>query len=214
MPAQHPTYETKELSESTWSDFEKLFSRGNGWDHCFCIHFQRPCGLPKTEWLRTRTERAKRNRRHKKSLVGEGRSHGILVYVNGQPVGCCQYGLAEELPRIDASHNYRNLGLAAASHKLWRITCFVVDRRHRQKGIATAALKTALESIKKQGGGIVEAYPVLDWKKLRPAEIRRRGHAPSFGNVSTHGTVSMFAKQGFKRIAAFGPINVVMRRAI
>jgi GNAT superfamily N-acetyltransferase len=212
MPAHRVAYETKELSPVTWPDFEKLFSQGNGWDHCFCIHFQRPCGLPKNEWLHTRAERAKRNRRQKKALVDQSSAHGILVYADEGPVGWCQYGLAEELPRIDGSRNYHNLALPAASHKLWRITCFVVDRRYRRRGIATLALKAALESIKKQGGGVVEGYPVLDWKQLRPLEIRRRGRAPSFGNVSMHGTVSMFAKQGFKRIAPFGPINVVMRR--
>lgn len=214
MPTQTPTYQTKELSSATWHDFENLFSRGNGWDHCFCIHFQRPSSLPKSEWLPTRVERAERNCREKKTLVDEGRAHGILVYADGGPVGWCQYGRAAELPRIDSSRNYRTRAPKEGREDLWRITCFVVDRRYRRRGIASLALKAALDSIKMQGGGLVEAYPVKDWKELRPAEVRRRGHAPSFGNVSTHGTVSMFAKQGFKRIGPFGPINVLMRRQV
>ena len=75
-------------------------------------------------------------------------------------------------------------------------------------------MQAALASIKKKGGGLVEAYPILNWDELRRCEIRRRGHAPSFGNVSTCGTVSMFAKQGFKIIAPLGPINVLMRRNV
>jgi GNAT superfamily N-acetyltransferase len=214
MPLQVQAYTTKELSNSTWRDFEKLFSQGSGWDHCQCIHFQRPCPLPKDQWLRSRAERTVRNRREKRELVERGRAHGILVYANGDAVGWCQYDRCEELPRIDASRNYRGLAPQQGSTNLWRITCFVVVRSQRRRGVATAALQAALESIKKKGGGLVEAYPLTDWGNLRRSEIRRRGRAPSFGNVSTHGTVSMFARQGFKTVAPFGILNVLMRRTV
>jgi GNAT superfamily N-acetyltransferase len=214
MPAQVQAYSTKELSNRTWRDFAKLFSQGNGWDHCQCIHFQRPGPLPKDQWLRSRAERTVRNRREKRELVERGRAHGILVYANGDAVGWCQYDRREELPRIDASPNYRGLAPQQGSTNLWRITCFVVVRSQRRRGVATAALQAALESIKKKGGGLVEAYPLIDWGNLRRSEIRRRGRAPSFGNVSTHGTVSMFERQGFKTVAPFGILNVLMRRTV
>jgi GNAT superfamily N-acetyltransferase len=214
MPAKLPAFTTKELTKKTWPDFERLFSRGNGWDHCQCMHFQRPCPWPKEQWLRSRAERSVRNRREKRELVEHGRAHGILVYANDQPVGWCQYGPKEELPRIDSSRHYRALAPEQGSIHLWRITCFVVDRKHRSRGIATVALQAALESIKKKGGGLVEAFPLIDWDKLRRSEIRRRGHAPSFGNMSTHGTISMFEKQGFETVAPFGSSNMLMRRIV
>lgn len=207
-------YRAKELSRATWADFEKLFSQGNGWDHCQCMHFHRACPLPKSQWLRSRAERAARNRLEKRRLVERGQSHGILVYRNGEPVGWCQYGRREELPRIDNSRNYRQFATDPGSVNLWRITCFVVHRKYRKRGIATAALKAALESIRKKGGGVVEAYPLIDWKELFRSELRRRGHAPSFGNVSTHGTVSMFEKQGFETLGPYGPTNVLVRTKV
>jgi hypothetical protein len=33
-------------------------------------------------------------------------------------------------------------------------------------------------------------------------------------DVSTHGSVSMFEKQGFETVAAFGSSNVLMRRIV
>ncbi len=193
-------YIIKELSPATWPDFEALFSRGNGWDFCWCMHYHRCRPLPQSEKLR-RAERSAANYPDKKALVAEGRSHGILVYFNGEPVGWCQYGRADELPRIDDDPNYR--GLAPANReRLWRITCFVVDKRFRRLGIGSVALKAALASIKVKGGGVVEGYPVANWEGV------------SFGNASTHGTVSMFRKQGFKEVAAFGERNVVMRRTL
>jgi GNAT superfamily N-acetyltransferase len=86
--------------------------------------------------------------------------------------------------------------------RFWRLTCFVVDRKYRRGGIAGVALQAALESIERQGGGVVEAYPVVNWE------------GKSFGNMSTHGTASMFKKAGFKRVAPFGNTNVVMRKTI
>jgi GNAT superfamily N-acetyltransferase len=209
----YTAYTTKELSKKTWPDFERLFSKGGGWNFCWCVHFHRPGGLPKNKWLRTRAERSVRNHREKRELVEKGCSHGILVYARGKPVGWCQYGPSEELPRIDNSRNYRGLA-PKATDRLWRITCFVVDKEYRRRGVATAALKAALEAIRSKGGGLVEAYPIPRWEDLRRSELRRRGRAPAFGNVSTHGTVPMFEKEGFKAIAPFGSINVLMRRSV
>lgn len=206
MTSELPAYTTKELSKKTWPDFEKLFSQGNGWDHCQCMHFHRPCGLPKNKWLPTRAERGVRNRREKKELVESGHSHGILVYANGEPVGWCQYGPKEELPPVDNSRKYRAHAPEPSADKLWRITCFVVLKKYRKQGVASAALKAALESIRKKGGGLVEAYPITRWESR------------AFGNESTHGTASMFKKEGFKLVAPFGSIrfstSVLMRRSI
>jgi len=196
---------TKELSRETWDDFVDLFSRRGGWDHCFCMHFHRPCSLPKDQQLRTRAERGARNCKQKKMLVDGGRAHGILVYVHDRPVGWCQYGTREELPRVDNSRKYRALAFderksralkadvrGSGAKPLWRITCFVVDKKYRRQGIATAALRAALNSIKRESGGIVEAYPISHW------ETR------AFGNESTSGTLSMFKRQGFKVVAPLG----------
>jgi acetyltransferase (GNAT) family protein len=196
---------TKDLSLATWPDFVKLFTQGNGWDHCFCVHFHRACSLPKSEWLPTRSARAVRNRRVHKKLLERNESHGILVYAEGQPVSWCQYGAAEELPRFDNSKSYRAAALDSAAlgkKKLWRISCFVVHRHFRRCGIAGIALKGALRSIEKRGGGTVESFPLADLR------------GQSFGNASTGGTVSMFTKEGFAVVSRFGNFNVVMRREI
>ena len=213
MAPQVQAYTTKELSRKTCPDFERLFSQGNGWDFCWCIHFQRPRVLPKNKRFRTREERGVRNHREKKELVENGRAHGILVYADGEPVGWCQYGPRDELPRMDANRNYREVAPPSAG-KLWRITCFVVDKKYRRRGIATVALKAALEAIKSKGGGLVEAFPIIPWEGLCRGRIRRCGHAPTFGNASTHGTQSMFEKQGFKVIGPYGQSNVLMRKTV
>jgi hypothetical protein len=74
-----PSYTTKELSDTTWPDFEDLFSRGNGWDFCACMVFQRGTHLSSVDYP-TRRDAAVRNRADKRDLVTAGGAHGILVY--------------------------------------------------------------------------------------------------------------------------------------
>lgn len=161
--------------------------------------FHRTGPLPKreTEHL-TKEQRTARNRHDKKDLVEKGCSHGILVYSDGEPVGWCQYGHKEELQRIDAGRIYKHLVLNSGGKKLWRITCFWVDRKYRRRGVASAGLKAALNSIRKKGGGLVEAYPAT-----------RNGFPADW-----FGTLSMFKKEGFEVGAPFGEDNVLVRRII
>jgi len=199
-------YTSKELSGNTWPDLERLFEKsgiGDAW-WCWCMHHHvSSYSLQENKPPRSRAERAVRNRQRKEELVEDGHSHGILVYADRDPVGWCQYGRREELPRIDNSRKYRNLALGDNAAKFWRITCFVVDKNYRMRGVASAALKAALESIRNRGGGTVEAIPVSKTDQ-------------GAGYMCT-GTVSMFEKAGFKIVAPFGvgrTTTVVMRRTI
>jgi GNAT superfamily N-acetyltransferase len=225
-----PNYQTRELSDETWPDFERLFSRGNGWDHCRCMAFQR-VQHPSRREFRTRAEVGVVNHQHKQALVEQGRAHGILVYADGEPIGWCQYGPSDELVgRLDSTVSKEGTPPA------WRVTCFVVDKQHRRKGVAGLALRAALESIQHQGGGLVEAYPITVWSHGRdasPGVAYVQGVGPvapawgSFGNVSTSGVVSMFEQEGFEAVAVCGGgasarvrslgasgCHVLMRRAI
>ncbi len=201
-------YTTKELSVKTWPDFEKLFLKpaglvGDGW-WCWCTHHHiASYSKPENQQPRTRAERAERNRRKKAELVEKECAHGILVYSDKEPIGWCQYGQRTELPRIDNSRNYREVRSRNGREKLWRITCFVIDKRYRRRGVARLALIAALDSIRKNGGGLVEAYPVI-----------KTDQGP---NYMYSGTVSMFEKAGFKTVAPLSTgrtATVVMRRTI
>src|SRR5947199_8013648 len=81
-------------------------------------------GLSTEEWKKI-------NRKDKETLVRQGRSHAILVYDEKTPVGWCQYGSRDELPRIDAGRGYRKVRQPVGAEKIWRITCFFVDKQYR-----------------------------------------------------------------------------------
>jgi ribosomal protein S18 acetylase RimI-like enzyme len=197
--ASGPGYSTQELSLNTWRDFERLFRKPGEWSNCQCMWFHRPGPRPREEVEGlTSKERNEKNFRSQKDLVKGGRSHGILVYLDGDPIGWCQYGLRDEFPRIDNASKYRGVPPTDGDERLWRITCFCVDKKHRKRGVAKVGLRAAVNSIRKDGGGMVEAYP----------STRKEG-------LALHrGTVSMFKKEGFVVVAPLGTSNLVVRRKV
>ena len=198
LNSRNPAYKTDELSPRTWGDFERLFRKPGEWGNCQCVWFHREGPRPEIELRLTSKERNERNFLLQKELVTRGRSHGVLMYLEGDPIGWCQYGPRGEFPRIEKGAKYRGIPPADANENLWRITCFCVDKKFRNRGVAKAGLHAALDSIRRGGGGIVEAYPTT----------RRKG-------LALHrGTIAMFKEEGFREVMALGPANLVVRRAI
>ncbi len=189
-------YITRELSPRTFRDFAALAVQQG---ECWCIFYQRPRPVGRGLSGEARSEL---NRKDKEALVRERRSHAILVYDGKTPIGWCQYGKREELPRIDARRTYREVAAPDDTERLWRITCFFVARSHRGKGVAKFALHAALESIRRQGGGTVEAFPVVSEKMAAVPEWR------------WFGTLGMFRREGFKTVAPLGTSGVLVRRRI
>jgi GNAT superfamily N-acetyltransferase len=146
----------------------------------------------------TERQRQRQNRADRRNLALTGTSDGVLVYDGDRAVGWCQFGPRGELPRIEQGRKYVTVPQVPPSRRLWRITCFFVDRPYRRKGVSRFALSAALEEIRRRGGGIVEAFPAT----------RDNAVAMWFG------TYSMFNDAGFSEVAPFGRSNLLMRRTV
>jgi GNAT superfamily N-acetyltransferase len=205
---------TKELSARTWPGFEDLFTRGNGYDFCACMVFQRGRHLPRSKF-RNRAAMQVENLAQKRRLVDEGRAHGILVYADGEVVGWCQYGPVDEMP-------IGGKGKPGPTDADWRITCLVTDKAHRNRGVSRRALRAALASIRGKGGGVVESYPVVWETDDRLAERFPDCDAAGVGLVNTRykgayqqlggiGTVAMLEAEGFQPVRTYDNRRLVMQ---
>ena len=185
-------FTVKPLGPSTWADFAALVERHNGvWGGCWCMAFHSEgVGRGKT---------AAQNRAEKECRVSQGTAHAALVYDGSSCVGWCQFGSPDELPRIKHRRAYRD-GFTHLPN--WRITCFFVDKAHRRKGVAAAALRGALQEIARLGGGTVESYP---------EEVAGRSVSSSFLHNCS---VSMFEKQGFERIRRIGKRHWIVAKVV
>ncbi|HEY1385641.1 MAG TPA: GNAT family N-acetyltransferase [Dongiaceae bacterium] len=185
-------FSVKPLSEATWPQFAQLVERHNGiWGGCWCMSFhEEGVGRHKTP---------AQNRSEKEARVCAGRAHAALVYDGKTCVGWCQFGPADELPRIKHKRAYDE-GLKALPD--WRITCFFVDKSYRGQGVASAALAGALKEIARLGGGTVESYP---------EDVAGRSTSSSFLH---NATLAMFERQGFKRTRRLGKNHWVVSKAV
>ncbi|RYC11307.1 GNAT family N-acetyltransferase [Nocardioides zhouii] len=156
-----PSYETRLLTPDTWDDFAALVEANNGvWGGCWCIGFH-PEGL---------AGNAEDHRLAKRAHTDAGTVHQVLVYDGDQAVGWCQFGSPAELPNIKNRKVYDKDSDALPA---WRIGCIFTSSKHREKGVARAAVTAVLEEIRSAGGGVVEAYPeqVEDRKPQRGAYL-------------------------------------------
>jgi GNAT superfamily N-acetyltransferase len=144
-------------------------------------------------------ERGSHRRGQKERRVREGTAHAALVYGGATCVGWCQFGPATELPRIKHLRVYSQ---EQGQPPDWRITCFFVDKEHRGKGVAAAALAGALHEIARLGGGTVESYP--------EDTVDRRVSAAFLYNSR----LAMFEHQGFQRVRRLGKNHWVVAKQV
>ena len=83
---------------------------------------------------------------------------------------------------------------------IWSISCFVVPRAYRRRGVGRALAEAAVEFARANGGRIVEGYAVDPTKheKIPAADL-------------FHGTVSMFGDAGFTEVARPNADRAIMQ---
>lgn len=180
----------QELDPTTWKDFELLFKRHGGvWGGCWCMYYHVARG-----WSKRTPEQ---NKTDKKALMLNGKAHGLILYNDEDPIGWCQYGPPEELPRIDRKRSYH-----PPKHDYWRLTCFFIDRRYRNKGIAKLLLHAALRFMKKHKVKMVEAYPI---------DTQSRKYRSDF---LWPGTLQLFESAGFRTVRTLGKNTMIVRKRL
>lgn len=181
------------LTTATFEDFAALVERNGGmFAGCWCTKFHPDCA---EKW-----QSIEGNRAYKERLVADGLAHAALVYDGDRAVAWAQYGSPEELPSIHHRKEY-----LATAERLpdYRVTCILVERGERRKGLAEAALRGAVELIAQAGGGLVEGYP------HDTGGIRKKNSSFLY-----NGTRAMYERVGFTYDRPKGLVNCVMVREV
>jgi GNAT superfamily N-acetyltransferase len=129
---------------------------------------------------------------------------GLLAYDGETPVGWCAVEPRPALVRLAHSpvasatpeHDFTDPGV-------WSVSCFVIPRAYRRRGVATALAAAAVDVARAHGARVVEAYAV------DPAARSKPPAAELFP-----GTVSMFVAAGFVEVARPKPHRAVMQRRL
>jgi GNAT superfamily N-acetyltransferase len=129
-----------------------------------------------------------------KSIVDSGIPTGLLAYLHGEVVGWIAVEPRAAYARLAHSRALKPVD----DQPVWSVTCFFVAKGSRRQGITVELLKAAVEHVRKQGGKIVEGYPV-DAQKDMPAPF-----------IYT-GTASAFQQAGFREVARRTPTRPIFR---
>ena len=128
------------------------------------------------------------NRERLRALVEQGPPPGLVAVENDRAIGWVGLAPRPEYQRIEHSRVIPRVDGPVP----WAISCFVVSRDARGRGVASALLAAAVDHARAAGAAAVEGYPI-DPDAAGGGRVRDTG--------AYVGTRSMFERAGF-RIAA------------
>jgi len=184
------------LTPERFADLASLFEEGGDPKWCWC-QFYRERGL---DWSNSTADD---NRERLASLTREGPPPGLVAYRDGRAVGWVSLAPRPAFDRL----NHAKVLAPVDDQPVWSIVCFVVSRKARGSGVATALLDAAIDWARSQGATLLEAYPADTLGQKIPAAN------------AYHGTLSMFESAGFEVVARrqfnrTTPVRPIVRRAL
>jgi GNAT superfamily N-acetyltransferase len=178
--------EIRPLTPDLWSALEDLFGKGGACNGCWCMYWR----IGPEYHKRAR----EKNRSAFRMIVKRGPPPGLLAFDGERGVGWCQLTTRDDLRWLDRARFIE----CVDDLPVWAISCFYVRRGYRGQGVMSALIGAAVSAAKRAHAPALEAYPV---DTARPE---------STSNVFT-GTVSAFARAGFKVVARRTPSRPIMR---
>ncbi len=193
QPVEEPgghRIEVRPAGPSRWPDLVAVMAEEGDQASCWCQFFR----LRGQAW---ESSTRQTNRAAMREQVGDQPlPPGLIAYLDGEPVGWCAVAPKKDYPRILAS---RLTG--AELDGVWSVSCLVVLRDHRRRGIARAMVDAAVEFARDRGARLLEGYPVDTERRpqVRAEELY-------------HGSVGLFAGAGFSEVLRPSRARVLMRR--
>ena len=165
------------LTPERFADLAALFEEGGDPKWCWCQFYR----VRNLDW----TSDAGVNRGRLETLAREGPPPGLVAYLGDRAVGWVSLAERQRYDRLTTAKVLAKVD----DRPVWSIVCFVVSRKHRGSGVASALLSAAIGFARELGATTLEAYPADTGGRRIPS-------ANAF-----HGTLSMFEKSGFEVVA-------------
>jgi ribosomal protein S18 acetylase RimI-like enzyme len=181
----------EELRSELWCAVERLFGPNGACGGCWCMWWRAGRNM---SWSEVKGAPAKSMF---KGLVQNGKAHGILAFVEDEPVGWCSFGLRQDFSGLEKVRAYKRNDIG----DVWSITCFFIHRKWRGKGLVRGLLRAAVVAMQRRGVKIIEAYPVTTTKDGRRLST----------SLAWTGPLKIFEELGFKTVQSTNPLKPLMR---
>lgn len=175
----------RRLSPAELDDFlafmdDSAFKTNPQWSGCYCQFY-----------LNTDTQNQEsrdQNRQRACDRIKSGAMNGYLAYEGDQVIGWV------------AANSANNFALLPPTdEKSARVLCFIVEKEHQGKGIATELLNYAIKDLAEQGFTKLEAAPRL---------------STGFDSTGYRGKLSTFLKAGFVQGEQLDEHHVLVHREL
>ena len=188
-------YEVEPLTPDRFDDFAAVLGR-SGVGGCWCMYWIAPTSAAWGEGAKGGS--TARNRVAFEGIVTEGPPPGLLAYDGGDPVGWCRVTPRSALPGLANSRHFKT---DLDTDGVWSLSCFVIKRSHRSRGLTEVLTKAAIEFTRSRDGAFLEVYPWdTDEKKSE--------------SVIYTGVASTFRRLGFEAVQARVEHRPMMRIAL
>jgi len=176
-------------AEVPWLDVRAVFDIPGDPRTCYCQYFK----LRGRAWDCSNEEKERMLRRQLEVSPGPG----VLAYVGDDPAGWCAVEPRDAYPKL-VNSRIGGASIRTADQHVWAVTCFVMRREFRSRGISAALLDGAIDHARAHGARVLEAYPV-------DTEGERVPSANMY-----HGGSTVFARAGFRETARPASGRVIM----
>jgi len=191
------TPEIVPANEASWEELQAVFGTRGDPARCQCQWFKHPDwrSVPASEHAEQLREQTGCGQ------PGDRATSGLVAYLDGEPVGWCAVEprtAYSRMPRMRVPWTGRNED--KTDDGVWSVTCFVVRKGFRRRGISYALAAATVGFARERGARAIEGYPILT----------RPGQEFTWGELYV-GTRSVFAAAGFAEVSRPTPRRAVMR---
>ncbi|MEX2408002.1 MAG: GNAT family N-acetyltransferase [Rhodovibrionaceae bacterium] len=179
------------LTRAAWPAFETLMGPKGGYGGCWCML-----------WRKTKAEHDRDsgevNRRDIARLAESELPPGLIALDGDRPAGWISVAPRDAFVELESSRVLKPVDAQA----VWSVSCFLIAKDYRRQGLAVRLLEAACDFVRRQGGTILEGYPIAPNKTPYPAAYAWTGFA------------SAFEKAGFEEVARRSPTRPILRRVL
>lgn len=188
-------FSVQPLTIERFDDFAAVLGR-TGVGGCWCMYWVWPTVK---EWRdNSHGGAAAGNRAAVRALVAAGQPPGLVAYEGQVPVAWCRVLPRDRLPALGRSRAFRT---DLDTTGVWSLSCFVVRRSHRGRGLVEVLTRAAAAHARERGATVLEVYP---------SDVEGRTHAADMWR----GAASTFRRLGFVEVQRAAPDRPMMRLAL
>jgi len=186
-------------NQAAWADLQAIFGIAGYAGRCYCQHFK----TLDRDWS-SLSVAARQDRLREQTGCGNpcaSATTGLVAYLGTEPVGWVAVEPRTAYPRLLWMRTvWSGRQEDKTDDGVWAVTCFVVRKGYRKRGITYALAAVTVDYAREHGACALEAYPM----------ITEPGKEITWGELYV-GTRQVFEEAGFAEVSHPSPRRVVMR---